>query len=88
MGGNINEIAFMELVSIAEQATILLKKDDLVPKKLLSEIHLAAVGIDCENIYYKNDFLASVSARLMDCFNMILDGESIENEKSDGPRII
>jgi len=88
MGGNINEIAFNELVSIAEQATILLKKDDLVPKKLLSEIHLVAVGIDCENIYYKNDFLSSVSARLMDCFNMILDGESIENEKSDGPRII
>lgn len=82
MGGLINKQAFDELVTIAEQATILLKEEDLVPKKLLSEIHLVAVGVDCENLYYKNDFLASVSAGLMECFNMILDGESIDNKKT------
>jgi len=38
MGGLINKQAFDELVTIAGQATILLKEEDLVPKKLLSEI--------------------------------------------------
>lgn len=88
MGGKINESAFNELLLIAEEATRLLKNDDLVPKKLLSVIHLISVGIDCENIHFKSEFLSLISSKLMFCFNLIIGGESIDDKKDNGPRII
>lgn len=88
MGGRINENAFNELLLIAEEATRLLKDDDLVPKKLLLEIYLVSVGVDSENIRIKSEFLSLISSRLLDCFNFIIDGESIDNKKYNKPRII
>lgn len=88
MGGQINEEAFNELLLIAEEATRLLKDDDFIPKKLLLEIYLASVAIACDNEHFKNDSLSGVSSRLLRCFNLIIDGKSIDDKKNNGPRII
>jgi len=88
MGGHIDEKAFNELLLVAEEATKLLKDDDLVPKKLLLEIYLSSLAIAGDNEYFKNEFLSEVSARLLKCFNLIIDGRSVEDQRCDGPRII
>lgn len=88
MGGRINEEAFNELLLIAEEATRLLKDDEFISKKLLLEIYLASGAIAGDNEHFKNNFLSEVSTRLLNCFNLIIDGESVDNKKDKGPRII
>ncbi|MCW7550944.1 MULTISPECIES: hypothetical protein [Photorhabdus] len=64
--------------------------DDLIPKALLSGIYLLPVGISSENHIRYNKKLDEISIRLMDCFNMIISGKSVDDLKteSDEPRII
>lgn len=88
MGGKINKESFDELVALAEEATRLFKKEDMVPKALLSEIYLSSMGIYCENLHFKRDDLSCYSERLMECFNFIIDGTSADERKKSGPRIV
>ncbi|MFJ5430953.1 hypothetical protein ACIPUP_17555 [Pectobacterium actinidiae] len=88
MGGEINEDLFNGLLSVAEELTRVFKSDELVPKKILSELYLLSVGIDCENYHHKNDLLDSMSKKIMHCFNLIIAGESVDDIKPKGPRII
>ncbi|RAX06965.1 hypothetical protein [Photorhabdus bodei] len=90
MGGNINDDSFFKLVSLVEESTRLYKNDDLIPKTLLSEIYLLSVGISSENHIRYNKKLDEISIRLMDCFNMIISGKSVDDieAESDEPRII
>ncbi|TQI80080.1 hypothetical protein FHU10_5067 [Serratia fonticola] len=88
MGGSINEEAFNELLNISEEATRLFKGDSLVPKRLLSEIYLVSVGVESENVYLKNKLLSGFSEKIMNCFNLILAGESVDDKRDTGPRII
>ena len=88
MGGYINESSVKELLEIAEEATRIFRDESLVPKKLLSEMYLVSLGFESENVYVKNDLLSFVSERVLDCFNLILAGQSIDDKKQNGPRII
>lgn len=88
MGGKINEEAFNNLLLVAEEITRVFKNDEFVPKRLLSEIYLLSVGIDCENYHHKSDLLDDMSRKIMQCFNLIIAGESVDDIKPKGPRII
>lgn len=88
MGGNINKESFDALVSLAEEATRVFKEEAMVPKKLLSEIYLSSMGIYCENLHFKSEELSYYSERMMECFNFIIDGKSIDEKKEIGPRIV
>ncbi|EOI3549574.1 hypothetical protein ACMSZT_004486 [Cronobacter dublinensis] len=88
MGGHIKSEAFNDLILVAEEATRLFRDEELVPKKLLSELHLVAMGIDLENEFYKNEELSLISKRIMKCFNLILAGKSVDDKELSGPRII
>ncbi|PWV99282.1 hypothetical protein [Mangrovibacter plantisponsor] len=88
MGGEVNEKSLKELLFLSEEATRLFKHEALVPKKLLSEIYLASVGIKIENEFINSKLLSEVSSGMMNCFNLILSGESVDDKKEIGPRII
>ncbi|ELY5873260.1 hypothetical protein [Cronobacter sakazakii] len=88
MGGQFKPDAFNDLLLAAEEATRLFKNEELVPKKLLSELHLIAIGIDLENDFYKNKDLDFISKKIMRCFNLILAGKSVDDKEPSGPRII
>lgn len=88
MGGKINKQSFDELVALAEEATRVFKKEDMVPKALLSEIYLSSMGIYCENLHFKCDDFSYYSERMMECFNFIIDGTSVDEKKESGPRIV
>lgn len=88
MGGRFKPDAFNDLLLVAEEATRLFKNEELVPKKLLSELHLIAIGIDLENDFYKNKDLDLISNKIMRCFSLILAGKSVDDKEPSGPRII
>lgn len=88
MGGEIREGAFKELLFLSEEATKIFKYEMLVPKKLLSEIYLASVGIEIENEFIKSVFLSEISSGMMHCFNLILSDMSIDDRQGNEPRII
>ncbi|EOB9991915.1 hypothetical protein ACI0YF_004214, partial [Cronobacter sakazakii] len=88
MGGRFKPDAFNDLLQVAEEATRLFKNEELVPKKLLSELHLIAIGIDLENDFYKNKDLDLISNKIMRCFSLILAGKSVDDKEPSGPRII
>ncbi|QZN97395.1 hypothetical protein [Symbiopectobacterium purcellii] len=88
MGGEIIEPAFSELLTVAEELTKLYKNEELIPKKILLELYLISVGIDCENYHIKQELLSNMSEFIMRCFNMLISGESVDDVKASGPRII
>ncbi|WP_323637289.1 hypothetical protein [Pectobacterium polaris] len=88
MGGEINEESFNNILLVAEEITRVFKSDELVPKKILSELYLLSVGIDCENYHHKNNLLDSMSKKIMNCFNLVIAGESVDDLKPNGPRIM
>ncbi|WP_211047071.1 hypothetical protein, partial [Pectobacterium versatile] len=73
---------------VAEEITRVFKNDEFVPKKILSELYLLSVGMDCENYHHKNDLLDSMSKKIMHCFNLVIAGESVDDIKPKGPRVI
>lgn len=88
MGGVIDERVFSELLLISEELTRLYKDDDLIPKKLLSELYLISIGIECENYHFKKEILSTMSESIMRCFNMLIAGESADDEEIKVPRIL
>ena len=88
MGGKINKESFDALVSLAEEATRIFKKEAMVPKELLSEIYLSSMGIYCENLHFESEDLSCYSERMMECFNFIIDGKSVDEKKESEPIIV
>lgn len=81
MGGEINEEAFSDLLEIFEESTRIFKNDALIPKKLLGEMSLVSVSIECENYHFKNFFLEDISKKMMHCFRLMIAGISIDERK-------
>lgn len=79
MGGEIDEKALTELLELFEKSTRIFKNDALIPKKLLADMHLVSVGIECENYHFKNLFLEDISKKVMYCFNLMISGISIDD---------
>ncbi|WP_338803662.1 hypothetical protein WDV76_16550 [Xenorhabdus griffiniae] len=88
MGENVKAEAFSNLIKLVEESTKIFKDDEFIPKLLLREIYLLSVGITCENYRLQNKELADVADKLMNCFNMIISGKSVDDMESEGPRII
>ncbi|MCG8707902.1 hypothetical protein JHU04_001100 [Brenneria sp. 4F2] len=88
MGGDINSEAFDDLLLVAEEITRIFKYDELIPKRLLLELHLLSVGIECENYHFNNDALAEMSQKILRCYQLLIDGKSVDDLLPHGPRIL
>ncbi|HEJ9539863.1 hypothetical protein I4607_11360 [Proteus mirabilis] len=88
MGENITAESFEKLIELAEESTNIYKNEEFIPKSLLKELYLISVGITSENYRLQDDEMASVAERIMNCFNLLIDGKAVTDIVPDGPRII
>ena len=88
MGGDINKKAFDDLVDYLDKLTKLYQYSDMICKNILYEIYSTAIGISCENEYYKNKELDDMYNLIMKYFGLLISGKTIDDVTSAKPRII
>ena len=83
MGGEFNIVKYKKLILTLNDITRIYKSEELIPKKLLSEIYLTAEGISNESLYIKNFDLGSMAKEIMEKYYMLLSGESVDDPKPE-----
>lgn len=83
MGGEFNIGKYKKLIFTLDDITRLYKTENLIPKKLLSEIYLTAEGISNEPHHIKNFDLGSMAEEIMEKYYMLLSGKSVDDPKPE-----
>ena len=88
MGGNVDINAYKQLLLTLDEITRVFKHEDLIPKRLLSEICLTAEGVSSESHNIKNYDLNSMAEEIESKFNLLLSGKTPEDVKPVIGRIV
>lgn len=88
MGGNVDINAYKQLLLTLDEITRVFKHEDLIPKRLLSEICLTAEGVSSESHNIKDYDLNSMAEEIESKFNLLLSGKTPEDVKPVIGRIV